>query len=73
MRNVKVFWIFVIIGFAIIIFSFYMRRSPDAALHGKATIVGWSGVLVVLIGRIFFARKSKPKDVKDLFPPKKQE
>lgn len=72
MQNRKIFWTLVIIGFAMILASFWMRRSIDPRIWSKASIVGWSGVAVVLVGRIFFARRPKPRELKDSFPPKKQ-
>lgn len=68
----KPFWILVILGFALILLSFGMRRSADPGMRDKATITGWSGVGIVLIGRIFFARRSKGREPSDTFPPKKQ-
>jgi hypothetical protein len=37
-----------------------MRRSHNPALNGKASIIGWIGIAIIVIGRIFLGRK-RPK------------
>jgi predicted MFS family arabinose efflux permease len=57
MQSRKVSWVLIILGAAVAVAGILMRRSPNPALHGKASIIGWVGIAIILIGRIFLGRK----------------
>lgn len=52
----KIYWLLVIVGGACAITGIVMMRSQDVSLHAPGKILGWVGIAIVLIARIFFAR-----------------
>jgi hypothetical protein len=70
--NRKAYWALVILGAVAAIVGIFMRKSLDPSLHDKATYVGWTGIGMLLVARIFFKPRPQPKEISDLFPPKKQ-
>ena len=60
----KVLWILVAVGGAMALAGILMGRSTDPALYGKARIIGWTGIAIVLLARVFLAfggRRNQPK------------
>jgi hypothetical protein len=60
MEGRKLAWVLIFIGAAVAISGILMRRSHNPALNGKASIIGWIGIAIIVIGRIFLGRK-RPK------------
>lgn len=62
MGRSKLFYILVIIGLLVTVSGLLMMRSANQSLYYPGEIVGWVGVAVVIIARIFFSRrKQQPK------------
>lgn len=57
MTNKKIYITLVIVGAVGAIAGIVMMRSPDLSLHSAGKILGWGGIALLLITRIFFARK----------------
>ena len=60
----KVLWILIAVGGAMALAGILMRRSTDPALNGKAGIIGWTGIAIVLLARVLLAfsgRRNQPK------------
>ena len=73
MDNKRIYWLLVIVGAVGAIGGIVMRKTGGPEAQHTATIVGWTGIALLLLARLFFKPKaSAPQDVKDLFPPKKQ-
>lgn len=67
MDNRRIYWVLVIVGAVCAITGIVMMRSQDLSLHGPGKILGWVGIGIVLIARIFFARRR----LMTTLPPKK--
>lgn len=61
MGRSKTYWIMVLIGAIAAVGGIFMVRSEQLSLHTPGKIVGWTGIALLLISRIFFARKQQPK------------
>lgn len=61
MGRTKLFYILVIIGLLVTVSGLLMMRSSGQSLHYPGEIVGWIGIAVIVIARIFFARRKQPK------------
>lgn len=69
----RIYWLLAIVGGIAAIGGIVMRRTGGPELQHTAAIVGWTGIALLLLARLFFKpRPNAPQDVKDLFPPKKQ-
>ncbi|PYP91061.1 MAG: hypothetical protein DMG65_09335 [Candidatus Angelobacter sp. Gp1-AA117] len=69
----KIYWLLVIVGAVGAIGGIVMRKTGGPDSQHMASLVGWTGIALLLLARLFFKpRPNAPQDVKDLFPPKKQ-
>ena len=69
----KIYWLLVIVGAVGAIAGIVMRKTGGPDAQQTARIVGWTGIALLLLARLFFKpTPDAPRDVKDLFPPKKQ-
>ena len=69
----KIYWLLVIMGAVGAIGGIVMRKTGGPDAQHTATIVGWAGIALLLLARLFFKpRPNAQQEVKDLFPPKKQ-
>ncbi|HSM86789.1 MAG TPA: hypothetical protein VLT16_11580 [Candidatus Limnocylindrales bacterium] len=49
----KLFWPVVAAGAVLAIAGLVMRRSHDITMQGYGTVIGWTGIVVVLLARFF--------------------
>lgn len=61
MGRSKTYWVLVILGALGALAGILMVRSSDAALQTPGKVVGWTGIALLLIARIFFSRRQQPK------------
>jgi ABC-type cobalamin transport system permease subunit len=59
MANSKIYLTLLIVGFLAAIGGILMRVSGNPPLHEPGTILGWSGIVLVLVARIVFGRKRR--------------
>jgi len=64
MGRSKTYWILVVLGAITALGGILMMRSANTSLNYPGKIVGWTGIGVLVIARIFFARRPQPQ------PPK---
>jgi hypothetical protein len=57
MVNKKIYITLVIVGAVGAVAGILMTRSADPSLHSPGKILGWGGIALLLITRIFFARR----------------
>ncbi|HKD13611.1 MAG TPA: hypothetical protein VKE71_03610 [Candidatus Angelobacter sp.] len=57
MGSRKMYFVLVAFGAIAAISGIFMMRSADPSLHTPGRIVGWGGIGVLLIARLFFARR----------------
>lgn len=55
------YWIMVLIGAIAAVGGIFMMRSEQLSLHTPGKIVAWTSIALLLISRIFFARKQQPR------------
>lgn len=60
MGRSKTYWILVILGALGALGGILMVRSSDAKLQTPGKFVGWTGIALLLISRIFFSRRQQP-------------
>jgi hypothetical protein len=66
MDNKKIYLRLVILGAIAAIGGILMRFSGNPSLRGPGTILGWSGIAVLLIARIVLGRRrAQPPLVKE--------
>lgn len=74
MDKKKIYWLLVVLGAVGAIGGIVMRKTGGPDVQHTATIIGWTGIALLLLARLFFKpRPNASQDVKDLFPPKKQD
>ena len=61
MGRSKTYWVLVILGALGALAGILMMRSSDAVLHTPGQVVGWTGIALLLISRLFFSRRQQPK------------
>jgi hypothetical protein len=61
MESRKIFLWLVLLGAAGAIAGILMKFSGKPSLYDASKIVGWGGIAVILIARIFFARRGSQK------------
>ncbi len=54
MQNRKIFWLLVLVGLAAAVAGILMKLLGSPSLYDASRIVGWGGIAVILIARIFF-------------------
>ena len=61
MSSRKLYFTLVIVGGIVAITGIFMMRAVDPSLHTPGKILGWGGIALLLIARIFFAiRRPQP-------------
>lgn len=53
----KLYYVLIVVGGAVAISGIFMMRATNFSLHTPGKIMGWGGIAVLLIARIFFAIK----------------
>lgn len=61
MGRSKTYWILVSLGALTAVTGILMLRSSGEVLPKYGRVVGWAGVALVLLARIFFSRRQQPK------------
>ena len=61
MGRSKTYWILVVLGALGALGGILMMRSSDARLQTPGKVVGWAGIALLLISRIFFSRRQQAK------------
>lgn len=72
MGRSKIYWILVFLGGLAAVAGLLMMRSADISLRRPGQILGWSGIAILLIGRIFFSRKRQPQPLKPKTGPEQR-
>jgi len=60
MGSRKIYFVLVAIGAIAAITGIFMIRASNLSVQTLGKILGWTGIGIVLIGRIFFARRRQP-------------
>ncbi|HEY6251152.1 MAG TPA: hypothetical protein VI685_14430 [Candidatus Angelobacter sp.] len=60
MGRSKTYWIMAIVGAISAVSGIVMMRSDQFSLHTPGKVLGWIGIGVIVIARIFFARRPQP-------------
>ncbi|HKE31944.1 MAG TPA: hypothetical protein VKD65_09480 [Candidatus Angelobacter sp.] len=60
MGSRKIYFILVAIGAIAAIAGIFMMRSSNSSFLMPGRVLGWGGIAVLLIARIFFARRRQP-------------
>lgn len=68
MGRSKTYWVLVILGALGALVGILMMRSSDAALQTPGKVVGWTGIALLLISRIFFSRRQQRQQPKPPAP-----
>ena len=57
MGNKRLYIMLVIVGGIAAVVGIFMMRSANLSLHNPGKVLGWGGIAVLLIARLFFARR----------------
>ena len=72
MGRSKTYWILVILGAVAAVAGILMMRSAKTSLIRPGEILGWTGIAMVLIARIFFSRRRQPQPLKPKTGPEQR-
>ena len=64
MGRSKIYWIVVILGLIAAVSGIFMMRSAHSSLNYPGKIVGWTGIGLIFMARIFFTRRAQPQPTK---------